>query len=242
MPKPIRVLLADNHEIVREGLRVLLEREKFEIVGDASNGIDAVRSVRAKCPDVAVLAVSMPRMNGLDAACEMLAARPGLGVVLLAMDDNARNVGSALRAGVRGYMVKSEGVDEIVKAIREVAAGGTYLSVHAAASVIEGYCEGGAVPVDPLTSKERQILQLIAEGMSTKQAASLLGLSIKSAESHRMRLMRKLNIHDTVNLVRYAVKHGLVHLYSWVIIGLQNFEFTAQTRVAQVDSALASLL
>jgi DNA-binding NarL/FixJ family response regulator len=205
-----RVLLADDHQIVRQGFRLLLEREGIEVIGEATDGQEAVRLARSLCPDVAVLDLSMPRMNGLDAGREILQACPRTAIVLLTMYAEEYQIVAALRAGVRGYVVKTQAAEEMVHAIHEVAGGGTYLSPSVSRVVVDGYLAGSDQPHDPLTPRERHVLQLVAEGKTTKEIASLMNISAKTAESYRGRMMNKLSIHDTAGLVRYAIRRGLI--------------------------------
>lgn len=207
---PNRVLLADDHAIVRQGLRALLEREGFTVVAEAENGQVAVKSARERCPDVAVLDFSMPLLNGRDAAREILQACPRARVILLTMHTDDHYVLEALQVGVKGYVVKSQAAADLVRAIHEVQRGMTYLSPGISQAVVEAYLSKSELPRDPLTSREREVLQLVAEGKSTKEIAQLLAISFKTAESHRTRIMKKTDIHETASLVRYAVRRGLI--------------------------------
>ena len=207
----LRVLLADDHDVVREGFRAVLEREGFKVVGEAADGHQAVRLAAAERPDVAVLDISMPHLNGLDAGrqiIELCGSRPL--VVLLTMHAEEHIIVAALRAGIRGYVVKTQGTSELVRALRDVAAGGTYLSPSVCGLVVGTFLSGRESAADPLSAREREVLQLVAEGRTTKEIATLLDVSVKSAESYRTRLMDKLNIHDTATLVRYAIRHGVI--------------------------------
>jgi two-component system response regulator NreC len=206
----IRVVLADDHELVRQGLKALLEREGFQVVGEASNGQEAVRLVLNVSPDVAILDISMPILNGLDAARELKKSSQRTRTILLTQHDEDQYVTEALRAGVRGYVLKNQAATDLVHAIQQVCRGEIYLSPSISRTVVEAFLSKTALPTDPLTSRERQVLQLIGEGKSSKEIAVLLGISIKTAESHRTRLMRKLDIHELANLVRYAIRRGLV--------------------------------
>ncbi len=205
-----RVLLADDHQIVRQGLKSLLAREDIEVVGEAADGREAVELAATLAPDVVVLDVAMPILNGLDAAREILQAAPRTGVVLLTMHAEDHQVLRALRVGVRGYVIKTQAVDELVFAIRDVARGKFFLSSHASQTLAEAYLAGNDTPVDPLTPRDRQVLQLVAEGKSSKEIAALLDVTPKTAETYRSRLMEKLGIHDTAGLVRYAIRQGLI--------------------------------
>lgn len=206
----IRVVLADDHALVRQGLKALLEREGFLVAGEASDGQEAVRLVSQVRPDVAILDVSMPLLNGLDAAHEIHKSGQRSKTILLTRHDEDQYVTAALRAGVKGYVLKSQAATDLVSAIHQVSSGGIYLSPGISRVVVEAYLSKSELPADPLTSRERQVLQLVGEGKSTKEIAALLGISTKTAESHRTRLMQKLDIHETASLVRYAIRRGLV--------------------------------
>src|SRR5467141_4661875 len=207
---PTRILLADDHALIRQGLRVLLERQGFQIVGEASDGQETVRSVEKMQPDVAILDISMPLLNGVDAARQLKKSAPKTKVIVLTQHDEDQYVTESLRAGVKGYVLKSQAGADLVHAIQEVCRGSVYLSPNISRAVVEAYLSKTELPADPLTSRERQVLQLVGEGKSTKDVASLLGISVKTAESHRSHLMQKLDIHETASLVRYAIRHGLV--------------------------------
>jgi two-component system response regulator NreC len=205
-----RVLLADDHRIVRQGFRALLEREGVECVAEASDGLEAVRLAKLHRPDVAILDLSMPQLNGLDAASEIVKACPATGVILLTFHTEEHQILAALRAGVRGYVVKTQAVQELVDALSEVARGGIYLSSSVSRVVVSAYLTSSEPVPDPLTPRERQVLQLVAEGKTAKEIAGLLNLSVKTAESYRANIMSKLDIHNTAGLVRYAIRRGLI--------------------------------
>ena len=206
----LSVLLADDHVLVRQGLRSLLDREKIQVIAEASDGQEVIRLAEAHHPDVAVMDISMPTLNGIDAARELARSCPKTRVILLTQHEEEQYLHEALQSGVRGYVLKSQVVNDLVHAIRQVSRGGFYLSPGVSQAVVEAYRSRSERPSDPLSIRERQVLQLIAEGKSTKDVASLLGISVKTAESHRSRLMKKLDIHETASLVRYAVRRGLV--------------------------------
>jgi len=206
----IRVLLADDHVLVRQSLKSLLEREGMRVLGEASDGQELVRVVARLGPDVAVVDISMPLMNGLEAAREIRKASPPTKTILLTRHDEDEYVTEALRAGVKGYVLKRQAATDLIQAIYQVCRGGFYLSPSISHTVVEAFLSKTAQPPDRLTSRERQVLQLISEGKSTKDVACLLCISAKTAESHRARLMRKLDIHETASLVRYAIRRGLI--------------------------------
>lgn len=208
----IRVILADDHELVRQGLKLLLEREGFSVVGEAANGQVAVDLASKVCPDVTVLDIGMPILNGLDAARGVQKVSPKAKTILLTRHDEEQYVAEALRAGIKGYVLKNQAATDLVGAIRQVYRGEIYLSPSISRTVAEAFLSRTGSSPDPLTQRERQVLQLIGEGKSSKEVSNLLGISVKTVESHRTRLMRKLDIHDVASLVRYAIRHGLVIL------------------------------
>jgi two-component system response regulator NreC len=207
---PVRILLVADHELVREGLKILLEREHFQVVGEASDARDAIRLTGTVPVDVAVLDLGMRTLNGLDAAREICRATPGGKVVALTVHAEDAYVISALRAGIKGYVLKSQAGEDLVRAITEVSRGAMYLCPEISPTLVEAYVRTTGLPRDPLTGREREVLQLIAEGRATKQIARALGISVKTADSHRTRIMRKLDIHQTARLVRHAIRLGLV--------------------------------
>lgn len=206
----IRVVLADDHVLVRQSLKSLLEREGFHVVGEASDGQEAIRRVESLHPNIAVMDISMPTLNGVDAARELSRSSPKTNSILLTQHNEDQYVSEALEAGVKGYVLKSQAACDLVQAINQISRGEAYLSPGVFGAVMEAFRSKSERPRDPLTARERQVLQLIAEGKSTKDVASLLGISTKTAESHRTRLMQKLDIHETASLVRYAVRRGIV--------------------------------
>jgi len=205
-----RVVLADDHVLVRQSLKSLLEREGFQVVAEASDGQEALRHVESLQPDIAVMDISMPILNGLEAARELTRCSPKTKTILLTQHDEDQYVSEALAAGVKGYVLKNQAASDLIQAIQQVSRGQVYLSPGVSRAVMEAYRSKSERPGDPLSARERQVLQLIAEGKSTKDVASLLGISVKTAESHRTRLMQKLDIHETASLVRYAVRRGIV--------------------------------
>jgi DNA-binding NarL/FixJ family response regulator len=207
---PIRVLLADDHLIVRQGLKDLLQREGFTVIAEASDGREAVRLAREHRPEIAVLDLSMPLLNGLDAAREIQQSCPRTALILLTMHTEDPYIVEAMRAGVKGYVLKTQAAADLVQAIRDVSQGRLYLSPQVSGALAAALMNKSDSQEDPLSPRERQVLQLIAEGQTTKEIASLLGISVKTAESHRSRIMDKLGIHEIAGLVRYAIRRGLV--------------------------------
>lgn len=206
----LHILLADDHLIVRQGLKVLLEREGFTVVGEASDGREAVRLAQKLCPDIALLDFTMPLLNGIDAGRIILQTSPKTKIVLLTMHAEDHHVLQALRIGFKGYVLKTKAVEELVQAIQEVSRGKLYLTPGVSEVVVQAYLAKSELPPEPLSLREREVLQLIAEGNTTKEAAVVLGISTKTAESHRTSIMAKLNIHETASLVRYAIRRGLI--------------------------------
>jgi DNA-binding NarL/FixJ family response regulator len=209
---PVRILLADDHVSVREAFRILLTGAGFEVVGEASDGHEAVRLARDLQPDVVVLDVVMPLLNGLDAGREIQHASPGTKTLFLTSRYDEQLVLEALQSGIRGFVLKTHEAKELIRAIRDVAAGGVYLSPAVSRYVVEAYRSRTPLPPDPLSARERQVLQLIAEGKRTREIAELLGVSVKTVESHRAHIKEKLDISETVGLCRYALQHGITQL------------------------------
>jgi len=202
-----RVLIADDHALVREGIGILIARGGFTVVAEASNGQEALAQASSYQPDMAVLDMSMPIMNGLETAQELRRLSPRTRSIVLSRHDGVDYVLAAMRAGIRGYVLKSQSVLELLQALNDVSTGGVYLSPGISGAVVDAVRTNSSPVDDPLTGRERQILKLVAEGYSTKECATILGVSVKTADSHRTRLMRKLDIHGTAGLVRYAVRH-----------------------------------
>lgn len=205
-----RILLVDDHTLVRQGLRSLLEREGFTIVGEASDGMEAVQQARSLSPDIVVMDITMPSQNGLSASREIQKSLPTAKVILLTQHCEDMYIADALDAGVAGYVLKSQVSSDLLHAIRQVLSGHVYISPGISGAVLAAYKSRLDKKTDVLTLRERQVLQLIAEGKTTRDVASLLFISVKTAETHRSRLMQKLDIHETAGLVRYAIRHGLV--------------------------------
>ena len=201
----LRILIADDHGIVRSGVRMLIDRQPdMEVIAEAEDGVDAVAQAIANHPDVAVLDVAMPRMTGIQAAREIKAQAPDTSVLLLSMHDDARYVHEALKAGASGYVLKRAADADLVDAVKAVADGRPFVSPHADGA------ELAEAPKDPLTPRELDVVKLIAEAYTNKQIAEILHLSEKTVESHRGNVLAKLGMRDRVELVRYAIKRGLV--------------------------------
>jgi len=205
-----QVLIVDDHPLIRQGMRSLLEKHGFTVVGEAADGREATQLARELEPDVAVLDLAMPLLNGLDAAREITRTSRRTKTILVTIHTADQYVLEALQAGVRGYVLKSQATAELVHAIQEVIRGGRYLSPGISEAVVQAYLAKTDLPSDPLSPREREVLQLIAEGNATKDMAGLLGVSVKTIESHRVRLMEKLDIRQTAGLVRYAIRRGLI--------------------------------
>lgn len=206
---PIRIVLADDHAVVRQALKLLLEREGLVVVGEAADGFQALRLARELAPDIVVLDRVMPSMNGLAAAREIRSACPNVKTILLTGQAEDRYVLEAVEAGVQGCVLKSNDARDLIAAVREVCKGSIYLPSSVSRAVVDAYLGRTKAATDPLTPREREVLQLIAEGNNTRQVAVRLGVSPKTAESHRLRITKKLAIKDTAGLVRYAIRHGL---------------------------------
>ncbi len=212
----IRILLADDHRIVRQGLRTLLEKEPdMEVVAEAEEGRMAVRLARKLAPQVVIMDVGMPDLNGIEATRQVLADTPGLKVIALSMHSDRRFVVNMLKAGASGYLLKDSAFEELAAAIRVVMLNKTYLSPGVSDIVIKDYVQGpreDSSVFSVLTPREREVLQLMAEGKSTKQIADRLHVSIKTIETHRQQIMTKLGIHSVAELTKYAVREGLSSL------------------------------
>jgi DNA-binding NarL/FixJ family response regulator len=208
----IDVLIADDHGIVRSGLRMLIDRQTdMKVIAEAPDGVAALESTQAHRPDVAVLDVSMPRMTGLQAAREIRAHVPDTRVVLLSMHDDERYFLEGLEAGAAGYVLKRAADTDLIGAVRTVAAGRTFLSDDAQRALMDEWLEKGSPePDDPLTPRELEVVKLIAEAFTNRQIAETLKVSEKTVESHRANVLSKLGMRDRVELVRYAIRRGLV--------------------------------
>jgi DNA-binding NarL/FixJ family response regulator len=213
----IRILIADDHQLLIDGLRRLLaEQRDLEVVGVANDGLEAMELTLSLAPEVVLLDISMPQLNGIDATRQILRERPATKVVMLSMHSDRRFVKEALKNGALGYVLKESAFQEVVAAIRSVLKGNLYLSRAVNDQVLQDYIrnlrESGVQPKSELSGREREVLQLLAEGKTTKQVAALLHLSAKTIESHRKQIMDKLDLHSIAELTKYAIRTGLTLL------------------------------
>jgi DNA-binding NarL/FixJ family response regulator len=212
-----RILLAEDHVMVRAGIRALLESSKMQVVGEASDGLEAVRLAEEVSPELILLDVAMPKLNGIEAAREILALNSDAKIIMLSMHADEQYVYEALRAGVRGYVLKDAAFSELINAIKTVLAGETYLSGALNEVVADDYIrrargERGPTELEKLSQRERQVLQLITEGHSSAEAAKILHISVRTVESHRLHLMDKLGIRSIAELTKCAIRHGVVSI------------------------------
>src|SRR5581483_9815778 len=209
--KSIRILLADDHAVVRQGFKMILGAQPdMEIIGEAGNGHEAIELSEKLRPDVVVMDVAMPELNGIEATRRVTASAPHARVIALSMHKDSVYVREVLRAGARGYLLKDSGSDDLVSAVRAVARGEGYLSPAVSDAVLDDYRRHVTNPIDLLTSREREVLQMLAEGKTNKDIAAVLNLSVYTVDAHRGRIMEKLNLHSINELVRFAVRNGLV--------------------------------
>lgn len=213
----IKVLLADDHRLIREGMRSILEMQPgIEVIGEAENGLAAVELARTSCPDVVVLDITMPVLNGFEASRRLLAENPDLKVIAVSMHSDRRMVVGMIKAGASGFLVKDAAATELVSAIRTVHAGNSYLSSRITGVILDEFKH--PAPNDsetfayPLSDREREVLQLLTEGEPTKAIADTLSLSVKTIETHRSKIMAKLDIHSVAELTKWAVRHGITSL------------------------------
>lgn len=212
-----RILIADDHEVVRRGIRALIEQHVgWEICGEAVDGEDAVQKAGELRPDIALLDVGMPRLNGLDAARQILAAAPQTRVLILTMHESEQIVREVLEVGARGFLLKSDAARDLISAVRALEQRTTFFTSRVAEMVLSGFLETRSdcfrPPKDRLTPRERQVVQLLSEGKTSKEIANQLKLSVKTAETHRTNVMRKLDLHSVADLVRYAVRNNIVQV------------------------------
>jgi two-component system, NarL family, response regulator NreC len=209
--KRIRILLADDHAVVRHGFKMILGAQPdMEIVGEAGNGREAVELTEQLKPDIVVMDVAMPELNGIEATRRVAASVPHARVIALSMHKDSVYVREVLRAGARGYLLKDSGSADLVAAVRAVAQGEGYLSPAISNAVLDDYRKHVSNPIDLLTSREREVLQMLAEGKTNKEIAGVLNLSVYTVDAHRGRIMEKLNLHSINELTRFAVRNGLI--------------------------------
>jgi two-component system, NarL family, response regulator NreC len=207
----IRILLADDHGVVRQGFKMILDAEPdMEIVGEAGNGREAIELADQLKPDVVVMDVAMPELNGIEATRRIAGSAPHVRVLALSMHKDSVYVREVLRAGARGYLLKDSGPSDLVSAVRAVARGEGYLSPAVSDAVLDDYRKHVTNPIDLLSSREREVLQMLAEGKTNKEIAGVLNLSVYTVDAHRGHIMEKLNLHSINELVRFAVRNGLV--------------------------------
>src|SRR2546427_706951 len=214
-----RIFIADDHEVVRKGLMSLLQAQPdWEVCGEAADGREAVDKAQQLKPDVVILDIGMPSLNGLEATRQILKSNPQAKVLILTLHDSDQVVREVLNAGARGFLLKSDAARDLVAAVEALRRDKTYFTLQVAGLVVEGYLKRGnptrpvTVGRNPPTPREREIVQLLAEGKSTKEVAVALGLSVKTAETHRSNIMRKLQLHSVSDLVLYAVRNNIVHV------------------------------
>jgi DNA-binding NarL/FixJ family response regulator len=213
----LRILIADDHEVARRGVRSLLESHAgWEVCGEAADGREAVNAAARLKPDLVLLDIGMPGLNGLDATRQILAADPDIRVLILTMHDSEQVVREVLAAGARGFLLKSDAGRDLVVAVEALQNRRTFFTTKVAQLVLEGYLRPAPENDRParsvLTPREREVIQLLAEGKTTKEVATTLNLSVKTAETHRTNLMRKLDLHSVVDVTLYAVRNGIVHV------------------------------
>jgi DNA-binding NarL/FixJ family response regulator len=209
--KRIRILLADDHAVVRQGFKMILGAQPdMESVGEAGNGREAVELADRLKPEVVVMDVSMPELNGIEATRRLAESAPHVRVLALSMHKDSVYVREILRAGARGYLLKDSVAGDLVSAVRAIAAGEGYISPQVSNAVLDDYRRHVTNPIDLLTSREREVLQMLAEGKTNKEIAGVLNLSVYTVDAHRGRIMEKLNVHSINELVRFAVRNGLV--------------------------------
>ncbi len=210
----IRIVIADDHEIVRQGLKALLENDGCEVVGEYSSGREAVEGVSSTRPEVAVLDISMPELNGVDATQQILRQHPEMKVIILTMHDSEELARKVLEAGARGYVLKSDAVRDLSNAVRTVYKGQPFFSGKISEMILRGFLSNpnqtqeSAIP--QLTAREREVVQLLAEGKSSKEVASILGTSPATVETQRAKIMQKLDLHSVTDLVRYAIRNHII--------------------------------
>lgn len=208
--RPVHVLLADDHAIFRQSLRALLQDEGFNVMGEAATGPEALHMAEAGHPDVLILDYNMPELDGISVARELQKSSPQTQTVLLTAEEDNASAVEALRAGMHGYLYKSQSAADLISTVREVARGAIHFNTRLSAGALDALSTGGSSEPEPLTERERQVLILIAKGETTRAIAKDLGLSAKTVESHRSRIMQKLHVHRAAELIRYAIRRQLI--------------------------------
>ena len=212
----VRILVADDHGVVRKGLRLILERhDGLEVIGEAADGREAVRLAEELSPDIVIMDVGMPRLNGIDATAQILHRNPRAGVIILSMHSDEGYIVRALSAGAKGYLLKDSAEEDLIQAVRIVAQGRPFFSPRITQTLLDDYVrqlrqKGLQDSYDLLTEREKEVLQLISEGKSNKEVATILDLSVYTVETHRTNLMQKLNLHNTAEIVLYAVRKKII--------------------------------
>lgn len=213
--RQVRVIVADDHEIVRTGIRSLLETHGCTVVGDATNGVEAIAQATALDPDIAILDITMPRLNGIEAARRIREVAPRTEILILSMHYSERVMRDVLDAGVRGYLLKADAAEHLVRAVEALAVHKPYFTAAISQHLLDEYLARAprarpASSTGELTRREREIVQLLAEGRSNKEIATLLNLSVKTVETHRSNLMRKLGLHGLSDLIHYALRNNII--------------------------------
>jgi DNA-binding NarL/FixJ family response regulator len=218
----LRILIADDHEVARRGIRAVLENHPgWEVCGEAKDGRESVELAASTRPDLILLDIGMPNLNGLEAARQILASSPEVAILILTMHDSDNVVREVLRAGARGFLLKSDAGRDLVAAVEALQLQRTFFTTRVSQMVLDGFLDREKnghivrkeIAGDVLTSREREVIQLLAEGKTSKEVAVALNLSVKTAETHRTNLMRKLGLHSVADLTRYAVRNGIVHVF-----------------------------
>jgi len=223
----LRILIADDHELARRGIRAVLDgHADWEVCAEAKDGREAVELAAREKPDVVLLDIGMPNLNGLEAARQILAANPNVAILILTMHDSDNTVREVLRAGARGFLLKSDAGKDLIAAVEALQLQRTFFTTRVSQMVLDGYLDrdqngpsrelegvSREASNDVLTTREREVIQLLAEGKTSKEVAVMLNLSVKTAETHRTNLMRKLGLHSVADLTRYAVRNGIVQVY-----------------------------
>lgn len=205
-----RILVADDHEVVRKGLCALLARPGWHVCGEAADGREALKKASELKPDIIVLDVAMPNLNGLEATRQILRVNPKAKVLVLTLHDTSHVIHEALSAGAAGFVLKSDAARDLVAAVEALGQNKTYFTPKVSTMVLDGFLKGTGISPSPLTPREREIVQLLAEGKCTKEVAVALNISVKTAETHRSNIMRKLNVHSVQELVLYAIRNGII--------------------------------